>query len=182
MVPDGYAPELERMELSGDELNAGAYLYVFASSFDRKVPGRPLHTNFQAQRGGEYLALVEPDGSTIATEFDSRSRRRMCLTDSRCPAATWTLVRTDALVRVQIPANGNDGTTWSTPSYRCERLAGRTMVLAMALQARSRRRSRDLMSNVNSSVYIRLPFTLTGARISRNSPCACATMMASRRS
>jgi hypothetical protein len=28
-----------------------------------------LHTNFRLSAGGEYLALVEPDGRTIVAEF-----------------------------------------------------------------------------------------------------------------
>ena len=50
-------------------LDSGQYLLVFASGKDRAVSGSQLHTNFQLDAGGEYLALVEPDGATVATEF-----------------------------------------------------------------------------------------------------------------
>ena len=30
---------------------------------------RELHTDFQLEQSGEYLALIEPDGVTLATEF-----------------------------------------------------------------------------------------------------------------
>src|SRR5437773_3702302 len=45
------------------------FLVLFASKKDRRVPGAELHTNFKldAQRG--YLALVKPDGATIASDF-----------------------------------------------------------------------------------------------------------------
>ena len=47
------------------------YLLIFASGKDRKpTNGDPLHTNFQLDSGGEYLALVEPDGITIADQID----------------------------------------------------------------------------------------------------------------
>ena len=58
-------------------------LLVFASGKDRKVAGQPLHTSFDLRASGEYLALVKPDGVTIATEFapmfpqELRSPRRM---------------------------------------------------------------------------------------------------------
>ena len=47
----------------------GGYLVVFASNKDRTDPGSQLHTNFRLTSSGEYLALVEPDGTTIAGEF-----------------------------------------------------------------------------------------------------------------
>ncbi len=49
-------------------LAAGEYLLVYATNRDRKLPGTPLHTNFKLSDGGEYLALVRPDG-VIASEF-----------------------------------------------------------------------------------------------------------------
>jgi hypothetical protein len=50
-------------------LPANGYLIVFASNKDRRVPGQPLHTNFALSAGGEYLALIQPDGTTKSTEF-----------------------------------------------------------------------------------------------------------------
>ncbi|MFT7302416.1 MAG: hypothetical protein ACI8UZ_001253 [Akkermansiaceae bacterium] len=50
-------------------LAAQDYRVVFASDKDRITPGDPLHTNFSLSASGEYLALVQPDGLTIAMEF-----------------------------------------------------------------------------------------------------------------
>ncbi|MBM3881976.1 MAG: hypothetical protein FJ387_20020 [Verrucomicrobia bacterium] len=50
-------------------LGAGERLLVFASGKDRRLPGAPLHTNFRLDAAGEYLALVEPDGQTVVSEF-----------------------------------------------------------------------------------------------------------------
>ena len=36
---------------------------MFASDKNRVDPAGPLHANFQLSKGGEYLALVRPDGS-----------------------------------------------------------------------------------------------------------------------
>ena len=50
---------------------ANDYLVVFASGKDRgPTNGDPLHTNFQLDSGGERLALVEPDGVTIAYQIE----------------------------------------------------------------------------------------------------------------
>lgn len=48
------------------------YLVVFASSKNRAFAGAELHTNFDLDKRGEYLALVQPDGS-IADEFSPAS-------------------------------------------------------------------------------------------------------------
>ncbi|MDA0811884.1 MAG: CotH kinase family protein [Verrucomicrobia bacterium] len=45
------------------------FLVVFASGKDRTDPAQQLHTNFKLSSSGEYLALVKPDGKTIAAEF-----------------------------------------------------------------------------------------------------------------
>ncbi len=50
-------------------LAPGEFLVVFASGHDRRVPGARLHTSFQLAAGGEYLALIRPDGVTPASEF-----------------------------------------------------------------------------------------------------------------
>lgn len=50
-------------------LGANEYLVVFASDEDRVDPGARLHTNFKLSAGGEYLALIRPDGITAETEF-----------------------------------------------------------------------------------------------------------------
>lgn len=49
-------------------LPAGGYLVVFASEKNRTDPDAELHTNFKLGSGGEYLALVQPDG-VVATEY-----------------------------------------------------------------------------------------------------------------
>lgn len=58
-------------------INPGQYLVVFASEKDQKYypnnypyfDGTYYHTNFQLDRDGEYLALVRPDGVTVAHEY-----------------------------------------------------------------------------------------------------------------
>lgn len=63
------ALELNRWAFPPTTLAAGGRLIVFASGKDRTVSGAELHTNFSLSSNGEYLALVRPDGSSIATEF-----------------------------------------------------------------------------------------------------------------
>src|SRR5687768_11593085 len=54
------------------ELAAGEFLVVFASSqvTDNYVDASGnLHTNFALGAGGEYVALIAPDGSTVLSQF-----------------------------------------------------------------------------------------------------------------
>ncbi|MDG2125368.1 MAG: lamin tail domain-containing protein, partial [Verrucomicrobiales bacterium] len=54
---------------SGITLPGGGYLVVFASGKNRAEAGAELHTSFSLNSGGEYLALVAPDGTTVVSEF-----------------------------------------------------------------------------------------------------------------
>jgi hypothetical protein len=60
---------LNKWRFPATNLAGGGFLVVFASEKNRATPGSNLHTNFRLAAGGEYLALVEPDGVTIATQF-----------------------------------------------------------------------------------------------------------------
>jgi len=60
--------DLNKWEFPAMQLQAGAYLLVFATSENLRDPCSPLHTNFNLSAGGEYLALVQPDGN-IAHEY-----------------------------------------------------------------------------------------------------------------
>ena len=46
-----------------------SYKIVYASGKNRTVAAGQLHTNFTLQKESGYLALVKPDGVTIATQF-----------------------------------------------------------------------------------------------------------------
>lgn len=50
---------------------AEGYQMVFASGKNRSIPSGELHTNFQLDKDGEYLALIRPDG-TVEHEYRSR--------------------------------------------------------------------------------------------------------------
>jgi len=61
--------QLTRWRFPSVQLSRGGFLLVFASGKNRAVAGAQLHTSFKLSDGGEYLALVKPDGTTIAHEF-----------------------------------------------------------------------------------------------------------------
>ena len=59
--------DLARWTLPATNLPAGGFLVVHASGKDRTSPR--LHASFSLAAGGEYLALVRPDGTTIESEY-----------------------------------------------------------------------------------------------------------------
>ena len=64
------ANNLTKWQFPSKVIPGGGYLVVFASNKDRAGANDPkLHTNFQLTSTGEYLALVKPDGQTIASFY-----------------------------------------------------------------------------------------------------------------
>lgn len=60
---------LVKWEIPNITLNANEYLLIFASEKKRNDPASNLHTNFKLSGSGEFLALVEPDGTTISFSY-----------------------------------------------------------------------------------------------------------------
>ncbi|MCA9184566.1 MAG: lamin tail domain-containing protein, partial [Planctomycetales bacterium] len=83
--PDSAPLELTGWHLTDDDqlldkwtfpavtLAADEYLVVWASGLNRlgTGPQAELHTNFRMSGGGEYLALVAPDGENVVQEFNT---------------------------------------------------------------------------------------------------------------
>ncbi len=65
-LTDNPALPLKWVFPAGAGIAGDAFLVVFASGKDRTDPAGELHTNFQLDSDGEYLALVRPDGSIAA--------------------------------------------------------------------------------------------------------------------
>ena len=98
---------------------AKGFLTVFASTKNRAVAGAELHTNFRLTSGGEYLALVRPDGVTRATEFAPSFPEQY-------PDVTYGFRMADveqkwidgsSAVQLLVPTNGNLGLTWTQPDF-----------------------------------------------------------------
>ncbi|HVR36152.1 MAG TPA: lamin tail domain-containing protein, partial [Methylomirabilota bacterium] len=101
------------------ELPGGAFLIVFASGKDRANPGAELHTNFQLTSDGEFLALVEPDGTTIADAFSPAfPPQRANISFGPGPEGSpIPLVSLQAAGRLFIPADGSLNATWMDPEF-----------------------------------------------------------------
>ncbi len=68
--------DLTKWTFSEAPFNNDGYVVVFASGKDRNGPQDELHTNFKLNSSeGGYLALVEPDGITVASEYKNYSKQ-----------------------------------------------------------------------------------------------------------
>ena len=92
---------------------ADGYLTVFASGKNRSVAGSELHTNFQLNSDGEYLALVQADGSTIATQFAPFPAQRADISYGVAEQPAATLVASGTAAKTLIPASNGLGQTWT---------------------------------------------------------------------
>lgn len=61
--------DLQKWAFPAVSMPQGGYLLVRASGKDRADPGSELHTNFKVGGDGEFLALVESDGTTVAFAY-----------------------------------------------------------------------------------------------------------------
>jgi hypothetical protein len=63
------AGDLRKWRFPETAIAPGGFLLVFASGKDRATPGQELHASFKLGSSGEFLALVKPDGKTVADSY-----------------------------------------------------------------------------------------------------------------
>ncbi|MGB0645038.1 MAG: lamin tail domain-containing protein, partial [Akkermansiaceae bacterium] len=107
---------------AGTSLIQNSYLIIFASGRDTENyvdPDGFLHTNFKLTTGGEYLALVEPNGTTIRSEyspqFPSQFGDVSYGTFAEGSESTDLLENSNA--SVLIPQDGTLGLSWTFPVF-----------------------------------------------------------------
>ena len=165
------AANLTQWRFPATNLSAGSFLVVFASGKDRSIPGAPLHTRFSLSSGGEYLALVQPDGVTVASSFAPAYPPQTgdVSYGFGIENTNFTLLSTSAAVRVQVPLDGSLGVGWTLAEFDDSGWTAGTngvgfeSVPAPASNSYApflRTDVRSAMAGLNSSVYIRLPFVV----------------------
>lgn len=101
---------------NGVELAGGGYLVVFASNKNTVKPNGELHTNFALSAGGEFLALVGTNGTTILDQYSpSFPPQFEDISYGRAMenvGTASTLVAAGANAKAIIPADGSLGTSW----------------------------------------------------------------------
>ena len=160
-------------------LKAGQYLMVFASGEHLNAANLPidpyfdargqLHANFKLNASSGYLALVMPDGQTLASEFGSIGTPyppQRSDVSYGFGAKRQVLLEPGAPVVVQVPVDGSLGKNWTAVGYLPgpDWIQGTSAVgfntgthysslLGTNLQA--------VMLNHNATAYLRLPFAVT---------------------
>ena len=148
-------------------LDADDYLIIFASGKDRT--GAELHTNFSLDNDGDYLAIVMPDGTTISHDYTGGFPQQypdLSFGLDRTISTTNLLASGDA-GRYLIPVDNSLGNTWKSDGFDDSGWAAGASGFGYDASGNfSSLISTDLqgvMSNVNASVYIRLPFNVPGS-------------------
>jgi hypothetical protein len=113
------ASDLRQWRLPSTNLPPNGYLVVFASGKDRRVAGAPLHTNFRLGGGGEYLALVRPSGTNVASAFAPFFPSQVSGVSYGLPMqqTVTTLVPSGAVARVTVPWDESFGSAWQGPLF-----------------------------------------------------------------
>src|SRR6185436_15208532 len=131
------ATRLAKWRFPATNLMAGARIVVFASGKDRRTAGAELHTNFKLERDGEYLALVEPDGVTIATEFAPLFPPQVTgVSFGLDPGLrSVALLSSNAVGRLLVPTDDALGTNWILPAFDDSAWRGATSAVGFAMGA-----------------------------------------------
>ncbi len=113
-----FGPNVIKWPFPATNIAPNAYMIIFASNKDRRVAGRPLHTNFKLDAAGEYLGLIRPD-FTVASEFAPLFPLQVPNVSYGLPIlqTTTVLVATGAATRVYIPTNDVLGSSWIAPAF-----------------------------------------------------------------
>ncbi|MBN2477233.1 MAG: lamin tail domain-containing protein [Pirellulales bacterium] len=101
-------------------VGANDYLIVFASEEHLDPPPGELHANFKIDGDGEYLALVEPDGRTIAHAYAPEFPRQLEDVSYGLPSTTTLreeYVVAGAAASFHVPGPGDDLLAWTTPGF-----------------------------------------------------------------
>ena len=156
------------------EIAENGFLLVFASEKDRRNPGSELHTNFRLSSDGDYLALVNPDGTSIVAEFGTEENP----VPEQFEDSSYGLMQGGGLTptvfigptqqaRVIIPADDSLGGDWTVQEFDDSGWPVAQMGIGYDENSTYNQEfgtNGDLdddFNGVNTSVYIRVPFEVS---------------------
>jgi CotH kinase protein/Lamin Tail Domain len=160
---------LVKWSFPATNLPPSGFIVVFASENNRRTPGAPLHTNFRLSAGGEYLALVAPDGTNIVSQFAPVFPRQVADVSYGVVrgVSTVTLLGAGAPGRAFVPLNDNLGLTWTDVEFNDAAWTNGTMGLGYDRQPLGVNFLPLIGLNVEAmlypnygSLYTRVPFTV----------------------
>ena len=161
------ANNLTQWRLPAATLEPKEFLVVFASGKDRSISSEELHTNFSLSRSGEYLALIQPDGETIASEFAPEYPEQFqdISYGVRMGEIETDLVSINSQAHMLVPLDDRYGNSWTETDF----VPGADWISVIASIGYEDDSGfadtiltdvKESVKNVNSSVYLRVPFTV----------------------
>ena len=109
---------------NGVAINPGQFLIVFASGKNRAVAGAvlgtpygELHTSFRLNVNGEYLALVQSDGVTIAHEYGPKFPQQLTDVSYGMGQYATSLIPPGARASYRVPTAGDEGKDWTALDF-----------------------------------------------------------------
>ena len=111
------ATNLTKWTFPATNISAGGYLIVFASGKDRATNGAELHTNFQLENNGGYLALVDSNGVVASAFHYPQQHRNVSFGPGTSNVQSIVLLGAGAPAQWLVPTSGALGTAWTAPSF-----------------------------------------------------------------
>ncbi|RYD60144.1 MAG: hypothetical protein EOP83_20130, partial [Verrucomicrobiaceae bacterium] len=112
------AADLKKWKFPNVTLAPGEFRLVWASGENRRFPNQPLHANFSLSADGEYLALVQPDGTTVAQDLGANYPAQRGDESFGGRFLRTVLVAPGANTRYRVPASASDpGATWTQTAF-----------------------------------------------------------------
>ena len=180
--PDPFPASLTGYSLTDDSDNlrkwifpdvtipANGYLRVFATSKDRTANTSLLHTNFQLNSSGEFLALVTPDGTTIADSFAPAYPPQFQDISYGLGKGGFlldtTFVPVSSPITYFVPSS-DIGDSWQLPSFDDSSWTNATSAVGFGYNGQvgafigENGDTRSVMFSQNTSIYLRFPFEIT---------------------
>ena len=156
------AGDLNKWEFPPVSLGSGEFMIVFASAKDRL--GEELHTNFRLSGTGEYLALVQPDESTITTEYDSYPVQLSDVAYGLDGTAQPTpLVTPDGPVSIFVPTDNALGSQWQQRGFDDNDWRTGMGGVGYGLESLIGLNTRNEMLTVSPSAFVRSTFQVSDA-------------------
>jgi hypothetical protein len=156
--------EPAKWEIPEVKLEPGEHLVVFASGKDLRDPAAELHTNFSLRADGESVALVEPDGQTVAFAYRDYPPQIEDISygvgnGSLVSQTETKLVAERAAAKALIPTSGVLGQTWIQAAFNDSSWRTGTTGVGYDYAGYTGLDVSDMRGN-NQTVYVRIPFTV----------------------
>ena len=153
--------DLDKWSFPATNIAPRGFLVVFASGRDEALPGQELHTSFRLSGGGEYLALVKPDGITVSHRYAPAypEQRADISFGLKVDSGAKTLIESGQLCTYLVPSDGTLGTTWIETGFDDSGWSNGVTGLGFGSEFEGLIGT-DLSGQMNGTVYLRQRFTI----------------------